>query len=253
MSVHLRGVKPAVSADREPLTKAPKTPAYFSTYARDECRRIVPVLIAIALALVVFGPALNRWAATQHAESLSPGRWVALVLGILLAGVYGGYFGAAQGVLMLGFLGLLLTEGIQRLNALKNLLVGITNLVAAVVFAFTTDVRWGIAGLVAVGAVGGGLLGAKIGRRLPPAVLRGCIVVIGVVCGLVIAVLGETTWRLGALVIGASLGVGAVERIALPSGEAGLLQVRSKVFDVVVLMVMAATIIVLAIVVPPGR
>ena len=79
------------------------------------------------------------------------------------------------------------------------------------------------------------------------------IVVIGVVCGLVMAVLGETTWRLGALVIGASLGVGAVERIALPSGDAGLLQVRSKVFDVVVLTVMAGTIIVLAIVVPPGR
>ena len=79
------------------------------------------------------------------------------------------------------------------------------------------------------------------------------IVVIGVVCGLVIAVLGETTWRLGALVIGASLGVGAVERITLPSGDAGLLQVRSKVFDVAVLTVMAATIIVLAIVVPPGR
>jgi hypothetical protein len=79
------------------------------------------------------------------------------------------------------------------------------------------------------------------------------IVLIGVVCGLIIAMLGETTWRLGALVIGASLGVGAVERIALPSGEAGLLQVRSKVFDVVVLTVMAATIIALAIVVPPGR
>ena len=79
------------------------------------------------------------------------------------------------------------------------------------------------------------------------------IVVIGVVCGLIIAVVGETTWRLGALVIGASLGVGAVERIALPAGEAGLLQVRSKVFDVVVLTVMAATIIALAIVVPAGR
>jgi hypothetical protein len=72
------------------------------------------------------------------------------------------------------------------------------------------------------------------------------IVVIGVVCGLIIAMLGETTWRLGALVIGASLGVGAVERIALPGGEAGLLHV-------VVLTVMAATIIALAIVVPPGR
>ena len=79
------------------------------------------------------------------------------------------------------------------------------------------------------------------------------IIVIGVVTGLVIAVVGESSWRLGALVIGASLGVGAVERIALPSGEAGLLRVRSKGFDVVVLMLMSAAIIALAIVVPEGR
>lgn len=79
------------------------------------------------------------------------------------------------------------------------------------------------------------------------------IIVIGVVTGLVIAVVGESSWRLGALVIGASLGVGAVERIALPSAEAGLLRVRSKWFDVVVLMLMSAAIIALAIVVPEGR
>jgi hypothetical protein len=79
------------------------------------------------------------------------------------------------------------------------------------------------------------------------------IVVIGVLAGLVVSFLGESTWRLGCLLIGASLGVGAVERIALPSRDAGLLQVRTKAFDVTVLAVAAAAIIALAIVVPEGR
>jgi Protein of unknown function (DUF3017) len=79
------------------------------------------------------------------------------------------------------------------------------------------------------------------------------IVVIGVVAGLAISFLGESTWRLGCLLIGASLGVGAVERIVLPSRDAGLLQVRTKAFDVAVLAVGAVAIIALAIVVPEGR
>jgi hypothetical protein len=79
------------------------------------------------------------------------------------------------------------------------------------------------------------------------------IVVIGVLAGLVVSFLGESTWRLGCLLIGASLGVGAVERIALASRDAGLLQVRTKAFDVTVLAVAGAAIIALAIVVPEGR
>ena len=79
------------------------------------------------------------------------------------------------------------------------------------------------------------------------------IVVFGVLAGLVVSFLGESTWRLGCLLIGASLGVGAVERIALPSRDAGLLQVRTKAFDVAVLAVAGAAIIALAIVVPEGR
>ena len=79
------------------------------------------------------------------------------------------------------------------------------------------------------------------------------IVVVGVLAGLVVSFLGESTWRLGCLLIGASLGVGAVERIALSSRDAGLLQVRTKAFDVTVLAVAGAAIIALAIVVPEGR
>jgi DUF3017 family protein len=78
-------------------------------------------------------------------------------------------------------------------------------------------------------------------------------VVIGVIAGLAVSFLGESTWRFGCLLIGASLGIGAVERVALPSRDAGLLQVRTKAFDVAVLAVGAVAIIALAIVVPEGR
>jgi Protein of unknown function (DUF3017) len=79
------------------------------------------------------------------------------------------------------------------------------------------------------------------------------VVLLGVVAGLVIALVWDSGWRLGCLVIGGSLGVGAIERIAMPSRDAGLLQVRSKAFDVGMLTVLSVTIIVLAIVVPTGR
>ena len=79
------------------------------------------------------------------------------------------------------------------------------------------------------------------------------LVLLGIVAGLVIAVVWDSGWRLGCLVIGGSLGVGAIERIAMPSRDAGLLQVRSKAFDVGMLTVLSVAIIVLAMVVPTGR
>jgi len=95
--------------------------------------------------------------------------------------VYGGYFGAAQGVLQMGIFGVFLRDDIQRHNALKNLLAGMINLVAAVVFVVVGNkINWTAAGLIAVGSIAGGLLGARIGRRLPPNVLRAVIVVIGI-------------------------------------------------------------------------
>jgi hypothetical protein len=79
------------------------------------------------------------------------------------------------------------------------------------------------------------------------------IVVLGVAAGLAIAVIGEDRWRLGCLIVGAFLGVGAVTRAVLPPGEAGLLQVRGKAFDIAALGVASVAIIALAIVVPSGR
>jgi uncharacterized protein len=145
-------------------------------------KAIVPVLIGVALALVVFGPRISTWLDnTRHATStrVSPLLWL-VTLG---SGVYGGYFGAAQGVLLMGILGLLLAESLQRQNALKNVLAGLVNAVAAVVFvvAATDRIDWTAAGLIAAGSILGGLLGASVGRRLPPGVLRALIVVVGVV------------------------------------------------------------------------
>jgi uncharacterized membrane protein YfcA len=140
---------------------------------------VVPALIGLALVLVVLGPRINRWSARRgHAVSRSV-RWP-LWLATLGTGVYGGYFGAAQGVVLMGFLGILLDDTVQRHNALKNVLAGLVNLVAAVVFVLTSHIDWLAAGLIAVGSMLGGLIGARVGRRLSPAVLRGLIVVIGV-------------------------------------------------------------------------
>lgn len=145
----------------------------------DAFQAIVPVLIILALVLVVFGKRITSWLAA-HGRAATPRISPALWLATFGAGVYGGYFGAAQGVLLMGFLGLLLAESLQRQNALKNVLAGLVNFVAAIVFVATTHIDWAAAGLIAAGSILGALLGARVGRRLSPAVLRGVIVVVGV-------------------------------------------------------------------------
>ena len=100
---------------------------------------------------------------------------------MLLSGVYGGYFGAAQGVLVIGLLGSFLDESLQRVNAAKNVLVALVNATAAIVFILFAHVSWLVVLLIAAGSTIGGLLGAKFGRRLPPTVLRWLVVIIGVV------------------------------------------------------------------------
>lgn len=144
---------------------------------------IVPVLIALALVLVVTGPRLNRWAAGHHTDRLTRGRWVALLLGVVGTGVYGGYFGAAQGVLLIGLLGILLPYGLQQLNGLKNACTLVANLVAALVFLVLDpgQIDWLVVLLIAIGSLGGGFVGAKVGRAMPPWLLRTVIVVIGTV------------------------------------------------------------------------
>jgi hypothetical protein len=140
---------------------------------------IVPALIALGVLLVAFGPRISRWVAEHHGDAGGEHWWVWPA--VLLTGVYGGYFGAAQGVLLMAVLGIGVADTLQRLNGAKNVLAAIVNGVAGVIFSFVADVDWAVVGLIAVGSIIGGLLGASIGRRLPPAVLRGVIEVVGVV------------------------------------------------------------------------
>ena len=145
-------------------------------------RAIVPVLIAAALVLVVLQPRLAaRLRATTEPQVPGSDRGgPALLAGVYGAGVYGGYFGAAQGVLLIGLLGAFLHEPLQRVNAAKNVLAVLVNGTAALAFVVVADVAWTAAGLVAVGSVVGGQLGATVGRRLPDPVLRAVVVVVGV-------------------------------------------------------------------------
>jgi uncharacterized membrane protein YfcA len=171
---------------------------------------IVPVLILLSCALVLLQPRLSaRIAARREREQQdaaaaaaaapaaagdgdgpAPGRPVrdrsvrggpVLAGGLFGAGIYGGYFGAAQGVLVIGLLGTFLDEPMQRINGAKNVLVGFVNGVAAVVYILFAHVSWTIVLLIAVGSTLGGLIGARVGRRLPAIALRIFIVAIGVI------------------------------------------------------------------------
>jgi uncharacterized protein len=145
----------------------------------DAFKAIVPVLIVLALVLVVFGPRITSWLRARGREPAAEVRWPLFVT-TFATGVYGGYFGAAQGVLLMGLLGLFLAESLQRQNALKNVLAGVVNLVSSIVFVATADIDWAAVGLIAAGSITGGWLGAHIGRRLSSTVLRGVIVVVGI-------------------------------------------------------------------------
>jgi uncharacterized protein len=140
---------------------------------------IVPALILLACVLVVIQPWLRARIATHPEQSRHSA--VTRIGGVFATGLYGGYFGAAQGVLLMAVLGIVIPEDLQRLNALKNVLVATANTSAAVVFIVRGGIAWEAAGIIAVGSVIGGQLGARIGRRLPALVYRAVIVVIGLV------------------------------------------------------------------------
>jgi uncharacterized protein len=148
---------------------------------------IVPFLILIGVTLVLLQPtivskvkarqeAAARDGATVARREVSPALWLA----VCAAGVYGGYFGAAQGVILIGVMGIFLQDELVRINAAKNVLAGVVGFVAAIVFVAKGNVPWGAAGLVAIGSITGGLIGAKIGRRIPAPVLRGIVATVGI-------------------------------------------------------------------------
>ena len=144
---------------------------------------IVPVLILLGCVLVIFQPRISRWVAARHDTTGGVphhGTWWVWPA-VLVTGVYGGYFGAAQGVLLMAVLGIGVDDTLQRLNAVKNVLALVVNGVAGLIFVLVADPDWRVVLLIGVGSVIGGQVGATVGRRLPSTALRVVIVVVGVV------------------------------------------------------------------------
>jgi uncharacterized membrane protein YfcA len=145
--------------------------------------RIVPILIIVACILVALQPRLTEAIATRRAGAGTVGgeRHGAPILlaAVFLTAIYGGYFGAAQGVILMAILAILVVDDLQRLNGLKNLIAAVTNGVAAILFIFLAPVAWQPALLIAIGSTIGGQLGALVGRRLSPFALRSAIIAVG--------------------------------------------------------------------------
>jgi uncharacterized membrane protein YfcA len=142
-------------------------------------KAIVPGLILVGLLLVVVQPRVSAWVDARHEGARGDfGPWWVWPA-VFATGVYGGYFGAAQGVILMGVLGIGIADTMQRLNGVKNVLAGLVNGVAGLIFLFVADVDWTVVALIAAGSVVGGQLGATVGRRLSPLVLRVVIVIVG--------------------------------------------------------------------------
>lgn len=158
-------------------------------------KAIVPFLVLLGVALVIAQPIVAQRLKTRRlvsdasnvlgsssetdrvntAERIRP----VVIFVVFLTGIYGGYFGAGQGVILTGLLGMALTDDMQRINATKNVLAGLVNGVAAIVFITLRPISWPPAILIAIGSVIGAQIGAKVGRRIQPNVLRALIITIG--------------------------------------------------------------------------
>lgn len=149
---------------------------------------VVPFLLFAAALLAGIQPQVARYVRRKSDETSSATRplTIGLILGIFATGIYGGYFGAAQGVILLALLGILWSTDLNRANGAKNILTGVANLVAAAIFISSGTVNWMVALLIGLGSAAGGWLGARIGRRLPATVLRAILVIVALTSGVVL-------------------------------------------------------------------
>ena len=146
----------------------------------------VPALVLLAAVLMALQPRVTKWLADRGDRHVHGG--APLVIGVFLTGIYGGYFGAAQGVILMSLLAIFIDDDLQRLNGTKNALALVVNAVAGIVFILAAHIDWTVAALIAVGSIVGGQLGGHYGRRLPTAVLRACVVTVGVTVSIVLFV-----------------------------------------------------------------
>jgi uncharacterized membrane protein YfcA len=149
------------------------------TLPANAFKDIVPFFIGIALVLILTQSRISKLLGHKKRHA-SAGAGPGAIIGCFCSGIYGGYFGAAQGIMLLAILGLTMDDKLQRLNALKVVLAGLVNLLAGIIFVFAAHVDWAVAGLIAAGSVIGGLVGSRYGQRLSPKALRALIVAVGV-------------------------------------------------------------------------
>lgn len=148
---------------------------------------IVPFLVLGAAVVLAFQDRLRGL--VGHPRDMTPRRRkVALNVTVGLGAIYGGYFGAALGVMLVASLGLVLDETLKRINALKNAISAVVGVVTVIAFALYFPVDWADVALLAPATMAGGYLGARLARRLPAVVLRTVIVTLGLVVGVVLLI-----------------------------------------------------------------
>ncbi|HZC53512.1 MAG TPA: sulfite exporter TauE/SafE family protein, partial [Mycobacterium sp.] len=153
------------------------------TTPSDVFSRLVPWLILGATALFAMQPVVARHV-RPHERRGGAGSMIGLRAGVLLSGVYGAYFGAGLGIMLLGILGLVLTADLQRVNGVKNALSLAINTLALVIFAGFGPVRWSAVAIMATTSLLGGFAGSRVARLLPPRLLRAAVVIFGLVVGI---------------------------------------------------------------------
>lgn len=149
-------------------------------------RSIVPYLILLASALLAIGEPVKKWLNRRnktHGIIVEKTAWA--IIPVILASIYGGYFGAGLSVIVLAVLGLVLQDSITKLNALKQIIAFSVNIAAAIFFVFSGNVNWPIALIMAVFALLGGTLGGRLAGRIKPSTLRWTVVTIGVVVSII--------------------------------------------------------------------
>ena len=158
---------------------------------KDAFRGVVPYLVLFACVLLAAQPLLSRIVDARRGDVVGSGDISpAVVAAVLVGGIYGSYFGAALGVVLLALFGVLINDNLQRLNALKGVLSLVINIAGVVVFLIAGKVAWGYAGILAVTAFAGAHVGVRLARRLPPSVLRYGIVALGTAVGIAMIVTG---------------------------------------------------------------
>lgn len=150
----------------------------------DTFAALAPWLVLLACALLAVQPLVSRWVTRAHHHT-APTR---LVVTVGIASVYGGYFGAGLGIIILATLGLMLEEPLHRLNAIKQVLSLVVAVVSAIAVAAFGPVAWPEALIVGAGTLVGGRVGVGVARRLPAPVLRGAVIALGVTVAVVLLV-----------------------------------------------------------------